>query len=223
MPPPDFASRGGQRQEDVVANPVRKRHVPARPEDRRRGGGKGPIEILRHSDPQRARRANCDMRVSREIKKKLQPVAERQQPDVRPAPMRGAVEPGINAVPGQNAQAQQLRQLHHERSDGDPSKSFPDFAPRRGSLAAELRQHLRHAAYGPGNRDRKKCHVKRKFGEAGIEFLLAVNIEEVAERLERPERDAQGKRDVREALERSNGNLHRDLRNILKRSEQQHV
>src|SRR5206468_6148685 len=147
MPPPDFASRGGQRQEDVVANPVRKRHVPARPEDRRRGGGKGPIEILRHSDPQRARRANCDMRVSREIKKELQPVAEGQTPDVGPAPARRSVESSDNAVAGQNTLAQQLGHLHHESSNGDPPEAFDYFAPSRGSLATKLRQHLRHAAY----------------------------------------------------------------------------
>src|SRR5437763_6809189 len=102
MPPRAFARHGRQRQEDVVANPERERHVPARPEDRRRGGRKRPIEILGHSDAQRARRANCDMRVSREIKKKLQPVAEGQTPDVGPAPARRSVECSDNAVAGQN-------------------------------------------------------------------------------------------------------------------------
>src|SRR5512141_197043 len=138
MKPQDNTTHVYQIQEDVVTNVEGKRQVPARPEDRRRDGGKRPLEILGHPDAQSARRANRDMRVSREIKKKLHPVAEGETPYVWAGPARRVVESGNNAVAGQNALAQQFGELQHEGSDRDSSKALDNFRPRRGSLGAEL-------------------------------------------------------------------------------------
>jgi hypothetical protein len=82
--PPRFTAQAHQREEDVVANPERERHVPARPEDRRAGRLKRPREILGDGEAERLGCTDGDVRVPGEVEEELQAVAEREAPDVRP-------------------------------------------------------------------------------------------------------------------------------------------
>src|SRR5208283_2272832 len=101
--PPRFTAQAHQRKKDVVANPERKRHVPAGPEDRRASRFKWPGEIFGDGKAQRLGCTDGDVRVPREVEEKLQAVAEREAPDVRAAPVEHAIEAGGDAIATQNS------------------------------------------------------------------------------------------------------------------------
>src|ERR1035438_8490500 len=90
--PPHLATHHREREEDVVANPERERHVPARPEDRWAGREKRTSEILGDRESERLRRTDGDVREATEIQEKLQSVSKRQAPHVRATPVSNMVE-----------------------------------------------------------------------------------------------------------------------------------
>jgi hypothetical protein len=70
---------------------------------------------------------------------------------------------------------------------------------RRGScLLAQLRQELRRADDRPGDEVREERDVHREVEQARGPQLLPVDVDDVAHRLEREERDADRQRDLQE-------------------------
>src|ERR1022692_3422504 len=104
--PPHLPAKRCQGEKNVVANPEGERHMPARPENRGRGGLKRTSEVFRQSEPQRLRGADGHVRVPGEVKEKLQPVSKRQTPYVGAAPDRDPIEPTCDAIAGEDSLSQ---------------------------------------------------------------------------------------------------------------------
>ena len=174
--------------------------MPARPENGGCGGLERPREVFGDSEAKRLRPSDGDVRVAGEIEKELQAVAEGEAPDVGAAPVFDAIEAGDDAIAGKNALAQHFRKLHHEHAGGNAAKAAADGTPRDGFFGSKLRQHLRHAADRAGDGHGEEGHVEGKLDERRIEFLFAIEVEQVAHRLEGPERNAERQSEMRELL-----------------------
>ena len=129
--PPDLAPCRRKREEKIVANPERQRHMPARPKYGWIRRCKRPLKILRNCDTERFRSSHSNVRVTGEIEEELQSVAKRETPNIGSAPSRCAVKSADNAVARQNALAEQLRDLHHQHADRD---GRPDAFPCSAAL-----------------------------------------------------------------------------------------
>src|SRR5579864_252955 len=102
MTPPHLAAQRREWEKDVVADPERQRHVPARPKDRGARGGKGTVEVFGHGDPQCLCRADSDVAIAREVEEELQSIAEGETTDVGPGPLLCAVESTDDSISCQN-------------------------------------------------------------------------------------------------------------------------
>src|SRR5271165_7308417 len=96
--PPHLAAQNRQREKNIVPNPERERHVPARPEDRRRCGLERTRKVLRQGKAQHFGGADGDMRITSEIEEKLQSVSKSQTPHVRATPVREVIETSVDPV-----------------------------------------------------------------------------------------------------------------------------
>src|SRR5271157_4419345 len=123
--PPHLAAQNRQWEKNIVANPERQRHVPVRPEDRRRCGLERTRKVLGQGKAQHFGGADGNVRITSEIEEKLQSVSKRQTPDVRATPAGEVIETSVDpvAVAGQNPLPQQLGQLHHQDACGDAAAS----------------------------------------------------------------------------------------------------
>lgn len=163
------------------------------------------------------------MRIAGEVEEELQAVTEGETPDVGTGPVRQTVEATGDAVAGQNSVTEEPSQLHHQHADGDSAQAALHTPQGHSVFGAELRKHLRHAADRAGDGHGEEGHVERKLDERWVEFLSPVKIKQVAQSLEGPERDAERKRQVSEALQRREGEMDRHFRQVLEAAQQHEV
>ena len=181
-----------ERDVQVVAEPARQRHVPAPPELGDRARSVWPVEVLREADAEHEREPEGHVRVAAEVEVELDGVREHaHQRRRRVELVRRHAERGVG-----------------DRRDGvgdDDLLGEPEPEPvdaRREGIERllsldELVADLVEANDRPGDQLREERDVegeiKRRHKVAG---RAAVDVDEIAQRVEREERDADGQEDI---------------------------
>src|ERR1019366_2998659 len=124
-----FPSQDRQGKKYVVANPKRKRPVPAGPEDRRRGGCEGPGKVFRHGEAKDLRGPDGDVRAAGKIEEDMADITKCQTPNVGPAPASQMIEAAVDSLSAQDALAQELGHLHHQHTGRNATQSASEVVP----------------------------------------------------------------------------------------------
>ncbi len=187
------AARAAQRDEQVVAQEERQRHVPAPPElgdvhrlERR-------VEVLGEAEAEQERQPDGHVGVAGEVEVQLQRVAERRAPG-RDQPER--VVPGEQRVDRRRdlvGEQQLLREAAGEEEDA--RRGEPRRQPRR--QPGELRLDVGVAHDRAGDEVREHRHERRVVHDVlRRPAHAAVHVDRVRHRVEGVERDADREHDV---------------------------
>ena len=185
-----------QRNVKVVLQPARQRDMPAPPELGDRSRLVGRIEVDREPEAEQQGQPDRHIGVSREVAVNLQgvPVNPHQV-------LEAAVQHGVVEYPVDEVQADIVRDdrfLEQARQDQKDSAS-EHVARNENGIPVNLRQKVP----GPDDRTRHELRKERQVEQVvdpaphGLD-LPAVQIDHVAHRLEREERDADGQENVRQ-------------------------
>ena len=121
---------------------------------------------FRYPESQGLGRSDRNVGVSGEVEEQLQTVTECEAPHIGPAQWWPS-NPLTMLSPARIPCPSSLANCIMKAPMAIRRKPSHDIVPCRGLFGAELRQHVRHAAYGPGDRDREKRHVQGELGKVG--------------------------------------------------------
>ena len=91
---------------------------------------------------------------------------------------------------------------HHEDANRNAAHSSFQVVVGDRPILAKLRQHARHPADRALHHGRPKRHVEAKFEQRGIQIFFAIELQEITESLERPERNSDGEKNSFEQRQR---------------------
>ncbi len=181
-----------ERDVDVVAQPAGERHVPAPPEVLQRDRGVRRVEVLRELEAEQQRDADRDVRVAAEVGEDLHGVRVDADQHLE---RRVAVRRCKDLVHDVSRQVIRDHHLQKEPRDDEHERA------RRVHLAwiawrLELRQQLARAHDRAGDQVREERLEDRETRKRRGHELAPIGVDDVRDRHEREERDADRKRDA---------------------------
>jgi hypothetical protein len=177
----------------VVLHPAREGDVPATPEVDGAGALEGAIEVLGQLEAEEARRAAGDVGVAGEVAVELPGVGVNGDDDLGGAEGARVVEDAIDEVGGQEVRDEYLLDETHE----DEEEAFAGALVVEGGLYRELGQELGSADDGPRHELGEECDEGGELEEGAVgRDAPAVDVDGVAEGLERVEGDAHRQHEV---------------------------
>ena len=185
--------RAAEREIEVVTQPGAERHVPAPPEVADARGLVGAVEVLGQLEAEELGRAARDVGVAAEVAVDLEREAVERDDDLGRAERGGVVEHAVDQVHAHEVREDDLLRHAHR----DQEERVPDPLAGQPRRPVDLRQELGRAHDRAGDELREEGDVEAEADEAAARLEPpAVDVDRVAERLERVEADADGQQDV---------------------------
>ncbi len=175
-----------ERDVEVVAQPARQRHVPAAPEVLQRDRGVGRVEVLRELEAEQEREPDRDVRVAGEVGVDLDGVGVDPDQDLERRVLPGRAEHLVDDVRREVVRDHDLL----EEAGRDQVEGAARVDPARVARRVELRDQLAGAHDRPGHEVREEREVDGELLERRRHEVAAVGVDDVADRHERVEGDA---------------------------------
>ena len=201
---------------EVVTEPARQRHVPAAPEVLERHGGVRRVEVLWELEPEQEREPDRDVRVAREVGVDLHRVRVDPDQDLERRVLAGRAEDLVDDV------GCEVVRDHHllEQPGRDQVEGAARVDAPRIARDVELRNQLPGPDDRPGHEVREEGEVHRELLERRRHEVAAVGVDDVADRHERVEGDADREDD---RAQRDREVEPDDRRHVLRRADEEVV
>ena len=191
---PRPATVAAERDVQVVAQPARQRHVPATPELLDRPRRVRLVEVVREADAHEHREADRHVGVPGEVRVDLHRVRPRADEQLQVGVLAGCDEDGIDDRGREEVRDHDLL----EQTAADQPHGTDRVDPVRVAAASQLRGELRHAHDRPGDEVREERQVHGEVDQGDRFLVAAEDVDQVADRAEREERDADGQQHLDE-------------------------